>query len=191
MLDAVADAGYQIETVPIMRHELWHSSTSGRGWRPAPGIWCLAIASRLPMCGRRELPIGTVFHDSAGARSALQVDLDVDGISVRLVAVHTSSKLWFAGPFVHLRKLQPLLPRGPEPAILAGDFNLWGPGVVALLRGWRRTARGATYPAHRPHSQIDHILVNSAVECVESEVLPRFGSDHLAVRARLVIAPVT
>jgi endonuclease/exonuclease/phosphatase family metal-dependent hydrolase len=133
--------------------------------------------------------MGKVFRDSAGARSALQVDLDVGGQRVHVVGLHASSKLYFAGPLVPLRRLRPSLPLGPEPAIVAGDFNLWGPGVVSLLPGWRRTVRGATYPAHRPHSQIDHILVNRAVERLESEVLPLFGSDHRAVRARLEIPP--
>jgi endonuclease/exonuclease/phosphatase (EEP) superfamily protein YafD len=190
MLDGLAAAGYRVETVPIMRHELWHSSTSGRGWRPAPGIWCIAIASRLPVLGRRELPMGKVFRDSAGARMALQVDLDVGGTPVHLVGLHVSSKLYFNGPVTHLRNLRPSLPAGPEPAVVAGDFNLWGPGVVGVLRGWHRTVRGRTYPAHRPHSQIDHILVNPAVRCVASEVLPPYGSDHRAVRARLAVDPV-
>jgi endonuclease/exonuclease/phosphatase (EEP) superfamily protein YafD len=106
---------------------------------------------------------------------------------VHLVGLHTSSKLYFAGPVTHLRTLRPLLPSGPEPAIVAGDFNLWGPGVVRLLPGWRRAVVGRTWPAHRPHSQIDHVLVNSAVETLESEILPRFGSDHLPVKVRLVV----
>jgi endonuclease/exonuclease/phosphatase (EEP) superfamily protein YafD len=88
---------------------------------------------------------------------------------------------------VHLAHLRGQLPRGPEPTIVAGDFNLWGPPVVTILHGWRRTVRGRTYPAHRPHSQIDHILVNRAVRCVAAEVLPAYGSDHRAVRARLTV----
>jgi endonuclease/exonuclease/phosphatase (EEP) superfamily protein YafD len=187
MLEGLAAVGYRIETVPIVRFEIWHSSSSGRGWRPSPGIWCLAIASRLPILDRRELSMGKVFRDPAGVRMALQVDLDVGTQPVHLVGLHTSSKLYFAGPFTHLRTLRPSLPRGPEPAIIAGDFNLWGPGVVSLLPGWRRTVRGATYPADRPHSQIDHVLVNRAVECLESEVIAPFGSDHRAVRVRLSI----
>jgi endonuclease/exonuclease/phosphatase family metal-dependent hydrolase len=189
MLDGLAAAGYSVETVPIARFESWHSSSSGRGWRPSPGIWCLAIASRLPMRGRRELTMGKVFRDPAGVRMALQVEIDVAGAPLRLVGLHTSSRLYFAGPLIHLRTLRPSLPGGPAPAVVAGDFNLWGPGVVSLLRGWRRTVRGATYPAHRPHSQIDHILVNRAVECVVAEVIAPFGSDHRAVRARLAVTP--
>ena len=33
------------------------------------------------------------------------------------------------------------------------------------------------------------MLVNAAIECVDSQVLAPFGSDHLAVKARLSIAP--
>jgi endonuclease/exonuclease/phosphatase (EEP) superfamily protein YafD len=191
MLEALASVGYQVETVPIRRFEAWHSSSSGRGWRPSPGTWCLAVASRLPVLQRRELSMGKVFRDPAGVRSALQVDVDVDGRRVTIVGLHVSSKLYFAGPVTHLRTLRSSLPSGADPAIVAGDFNLWGPGVVRLLPGWRRVVLGRTYPAHRPHSQIDHVLVNSAVECIDSEVSAAFGSDHRAVKARLSIAPAT
>jgi endonuclease/exonuclease/phosphatase family metal-dependent hydrolase len=133
--------------------------------------------------------MGKVFRDPAGVRSALQVDVDVDGRRVAIVGLHASSKLYFLGPVTHLRTVRSSLPSGPEPAVIAGDFNLWGPGVVRLLPGWRRAVRGRTYPAHRPHSQIDHVLVNSAVERVDAQVLAAFGSDHLAVSARLSVAP--
>jgi endonuclease/exonuclease/phosphatase family metal-dependent hydrolase len=188
MLEGLAAAGYRVDTVPFARFEIWHSSSYGRGWRPSPGTWCLAIASRLPVLDRHELSMGTVFRDFVGVRTALQLDLALDGQRVHVVGLHTSSKLYFAGPVTHLRTLRPLLPHGPEPAIVAGDFNLWGPGVAAMLPGWRRTVLGATYPAHRPHSQIDHVLVNDAIECIDSEVLAAFGSDHRGVRVRLSIA---
>jgi endonuclease/exonuclease/phosphatase family metal-dependent hydrolase len=68
---------------------------------------------------------------------------------------------------------------------VAGDCNFWGPGVVATLPSWRRTVRGPTFPAHRPHHQIDHVLVRDNVTVLSGEVLPRTPSDHLPVRARL------
>jgi endonuclease/exonuclease/phosphatase family metal-dependent hydrolase len=47
--------------------------------------------------------------------------------------------------------------------------------------------RGRTWPASRPHSQIDHILLrtNDGIEVVDHQVLPEVGSDHRPVRARL------
>ena len=192
MLEGLAAAGYQVETVPIARFESWHSSTTGRGWRPGPGIWCLAIASRFPVLERRELAMGRVFRDRARVRKALQVDLDIGGRRVHVVGLHASSKLWFAGPVTNLRALRPLLPSGPEPAIVAGDFNLWGPGVVRLLPGWRRAVRGRTWPAHRPHSQIDHVLVRPRdVRVLSAEVGADVGSDHRPVRVRVAWSGVS
>jgi endonuclease/exonuclease/phosphatase family metal-dependent hydrolase len=59
--------------------------------------------------------------------------------------------------------------------------------VQSFLPGWRRTVRGRTWPAGRPHSQIDHILARAAdgTEALHGEVLPPLGSDHRAVRATL------
>ena len=47
--------------------------------------------------------------------------------------------------------------------------------------------RGRTWPASRPHSQIDHILVRrgDGTEVLDREVLPDVGSDHRPVRATL------
>ena len=93
--------------------------------------------------------------------AALHVELDVDGTAVDLVGVHLTSRLPY-GPPIQLRRLAPQLPTPGRPAVVAGDCNFWGPGVRTLLPGWRRAVRGRTWPASRPHSQIDHILVRPA-----------------------------
>ena len=49
-------------------------------------------------------------------------------------------------------------------AVLAGDMNLWGPPVTSYLPGLAAgPATGRTWPAHRPHSQLDHVLVTPPV----------------------------
>jgi endonuclease/exonuclease/phosphatase family metal-dependent hydrolase len=45
--------------------------------------------------------------------------------------------------------------------------------------------RGRTWPAHRPHSQIDHVLVRDDVEVVDAAVLDEVASDHRPVRVTL------
>jgi len=45
--------------------------------------------------------------------------------------------------------------------------------------------RGRTWPAHRPHSQIDHVLVRDDVAVVDGGVLGEVGSDHLPLRVTL------
>ena len=186
MVDGLEQAGYHVETMPMMRFERTNPEAL-LGWRPSPGTWCLAIAARHAVVARRELSLGTVFNDPARERHALALDLDVRGAPLRVVGLHTSSKLWWAGPVVHLSHLRRALVDDAVPTVLAGDFNLWGPPVERLLPGWRRTVRGRTYPAHRPHSQIDHILVKPPIECRHAEVVAPIGSDHRPVRARLAI----
>ena len=49
---------------------------------------------------------------------------------------------------------------------------------------------GASYPAHRPHSQIDHILVRDDMTVLSGEVLAETPSDHRPIRARLRLEAV-
>jgi endonuclease/exonuclease/phosphatase family metal-dependent hydrolase len=45
--------------------------------------------------------------------------------------------------------------------------------------------KGRTWPAARPHSQLDHILVNPHLTPVAGRVLSGVGSDHLPVQATI------
>jgi endonuclease/exonuclease/phosphatase family metal-dependent hydrolase len=143
----------------------------------------LAVLTRFPVLDRNDLPLARVPGDPARRRRALHLTLEVDGQPVELVALHLSSRLPYGPPY-QIRRLAPRLPPPGRPAIVAGDFNFWGPAVTMLLPGWQRTVRGRTWPAHRPHSQIDHVLVRG-LETIESEVRADVGSDHLPVRVRL------
>ena len=91
------------------------------------------------------------------------------------------------GSPAQFRRLRAALPRPDDPAVVTGDMNLWGPAVTALLPGWRRVVRGRTWPADRPHSQLDHVLANRSVAARDGAVLRVPGSDHLPVRA--TVAP--
>ena len=173
-----------------------HAASFGRGivepWphiistRPARarGRLGIAVVSRPRAQLVKTLSVGDARGDPATERCALQVALDVDGHELDLVAVHLSSRLPYAPP-MQLRTLRPQLPPPERRAIVVGDFNLWGPAVSALLPGWRRAVRGRTWPAHRPHSQIDHVLVRDDVEVVDAAVLDEVGSDHRPVRVTL------
>jgi endonuclease/exonuclease/phosphatase family metal-dependent hydrolase len=146
----------------------------------------LAVLSRIPAEAQGRLSVGTVLSDPTPERGALHVVLDVGGTKVDLIGVHLSSRLPY-GPPIQLRRLAAQLPPPGRPGIVAGDCNFWGPAVESFLPGWQRTVRGRTWPAGRPHSQIDHILVRAAdgTEVLHSEVLPGVGSDHRPVRATL------
>jgi endonuclease/exonuclease/phosphatase family metal-dependent hydrolase len=163
--------------------EPWPHIISARPHR-ACGRIGLAVVSRVPARLVEMIPVGDVPGDPALRRCALHVALDVGGQDLDLIAVHLSSRLPYAPP-MQLRNLRRRLPPPERRSVIVGDFNLWGPAVTALLPGWRRAVRGRTWPAHRPHSQIDHVLVRNGVEVVEAAVLDDVGSDHRPVRVTL------
>lgn len=190
------DGQAAVEVVAAESGAIVHSASFGRGrvepWphfisaRPhrARGRICLAVVSRVPARLVEMIPVGNVPGDPALRRCALHVALDVGGRDLDLVAVHLSSRLPYAPP-IQLRNLRRRLPAPDRRTVLVGDFNLWGPVVTAMLPGWRRAVRGRTWPAHRPHSQIDHVLVRDDVEVVDAAVLDEVGSDHLPLRVTL------
>ncbi len=150
----------------------------------------LAVLSRLPARVLGRLPFGRVLNDNTPERAGLHLEIDVPGGPIDLIGIHLTSRLPY-GPPIQLRRLRAQLPPPTRPAVVAGDFNFWGPGVVAFLPGWRRTVRGRTWPARRPHSQIDHILLrdgpSSKMVVLDAEVLAECGSDHRPVRATLEV----
>ena len=185
VVDDFADAaGYHRHDVVLARSSLRH-----RWPRPDPdgeGTVGLSVLTHLPARVRARPAVGPTPGDPVPSRRVLHLELDVEGRPVDLVAVHLTSRLPH-GPPLQLRRLAGVLPRSDRPAVIAGDCNFWGPPVSALLPGWRRTVRGRTWPATRPHSQIDHVLVRGAIVMTDSAVLPAAGSDHLPVRVGLRI----
>ncbi len=149
----------------------------------------ICVLTRVPTRRVGALVVGPTPLDSAPLRTVLDVELDLDGAPLRLIAVHLTSRLPF-GPPQQLRRLATLVPPPGTPTVVAGDCNFWGPGVIAIMRGWKRGVRGRTWPAAHPHSQIDHVLYRPGdVEVEDGRVLPGVGSDHLPVRVELRVGP--
>ena len=135
-------------------------------------------ASRFVPCAR---PAGRPLR-----RAAIVVDLTVDGRPISVGSTHMSHLLY--GSHRNWAELRRRLRTEARPdAVLAGDMNTWGPLVHLFMPGWRRAVVGPTWPAWRPHSQIDHILVRGALRPVHGSVLPHAGSDHRPVRAEFAI----
>ena len=146
-----------------------------------------AVLTRVGARPAPPIAVGPTLGDPAPARALPQVDVEVDGDRpLRVVGVHLTSRLPY-GPPAQLRRLAGALPAAGVPTVVAGDCNFWGPGVVALMGGrWRRGVTGRTWPAARPHSQIDHVLVRPGdVQVVDAAVLDPCGSDHRPLFARL------
>lgn len=185
-LDAAADRlGYHLIHVPLSPSRVVPRPEITADPAAASGTWGVALLSRLPIRGTRIVDLGrAVERWDVADRYAILAEAAVGDATVTVTALHLS----FAMPnaLAQLRRLRGYLPTH-RPSIVAGDCNLWGPLATATLGDHRRAVRGRTWPADRPHSQLDHVLVSSAVEVLKAAVLPPAGSDHRPVQVRLRI----
>ncbi len=151
-----------------------------------PGRWGVAVLTRLPARHPRVIDLGRLKRDRA-QRFAVVVEIEVGGIPLTVVGTHMSH-LSYGAPIHFLRLSRAIRRVAPSgPGILAGDMNLWGPPVVAFLPGWHRALCRKTWPAWRPHSQVDHILFRGPLTVDGGGALAPMGSDHLPLRVRLTV----
>lgn len=151
-----------------------------------PGHWGVAVLSRLPARDQRIIDLGRLRQDRA-RRYAIVVDIEAGATALTVIGTHMSH-ISYGAPIQFMRLSRALARVAPTgPGILAGDMNLWGPPVAAFVPGWRRALRCKTWPAWRPHSQVDHILVRGPLVVEGGEALASMGSDHLPLRVRLTI----
>ncbi len=174
--------GYELFGVTLGRSTLrgrWpHYHVDGEG------TVLLAVLSRIPARVMATPSVGPLIGDPSPQRRVLHTEVTVGDRAVQLVGVHLTSRLPH-GPPIQLRRLSRVLPNSNQPAVVAGDCNFWGPPVCALLPGWTRAVKGRTWPASRPHSQIDHVLVRGPIDVETADILGDVGSDHRPVRVRL------
>jgi endonuclease/exonuclease/phosphatase family metal-dependent hydrolase len=169
---------------------LWTERSDGRhaGARPRagmPGAIGLALLSRLPLRWAETVDLGRMPGDRS-RRGVLLAEVNVAGRPLLVAGTHMSH-LRHASP-VQVQRLRRALPPPQDvAAALLGDMNLFGPPLVLLLPGWRRGVRARTFPAWRPLAQSDHVLVTPRVGVRRGEVLRVGNSDHLAVRATLIV----
>jgi len=151
------------------------------------GTWDLSILTRIPVARVDILDLGKLRLDPVRREAvALTVRPRGDGGSaVTVVGAHMSHVS--DGSPLQFRRLSRLLPAGD--LVVAGDMNMPGPPLRALLPGLRRVVRGRTWPAWRPVVQSDHIVASAGLAArAEGAVIDAAsGSDHLPVRARFVV----
>jgi endonuclease/exonuclease/phosphatase family metal-dependent hydrolase len=150
-----------------------------------PGSLSLAIVSKLPVRSTAVFELPRLRRDRV-RRTVLEAQLELDDEVLTVVCVHMSH-LTHGSPR-HFKALRAELDRlggWRSTTVVGGDMNLWGPGVSLQLPRWRRAVKAKTWPAWRPHSQIDHLLVGHGLVVEGHRASGELGSDHLAVVARL------
>ena len=175
--------------------------TPGETWRPAaeadPGgpAYGIALFSRLPVSSWKVLRLPRAPKlglpmpmpgsrrwrwVSDEPRVAVCARVRAPFGDVTVAATHLSfMPAWNAW---QLRRVVAQLQRLPGPYVLMGDLNIPGP-LPRLFAHWRCLARGATFPAHAPHAQLDHVLASPGLDFVSTsyEIREMALSDHRAV----------
>lgn len=145
----------------------------------------LALVSRLPVRRVERVDLGRMPGDRS-RRGALMAEVEVGGRTLFVAGTHMSH-LRHGSPLQFRRLRRALPPPGSTAGVLLGDMNLWGPPLSLLVPGWRRAVRARTWPAWRPVAQSDHVLVTPSVVVRQGDTVRVGNSDHLAVRATVVV----
>ena len=175
----------QVRKAFRLDEEDWRART-GPGDRPfEEGRGGVAMLARVAVHRNEVVHLGQLRRDPA-RRAVIVGVVDLGGREVSLFGTHMSHITH--GSHAQYRRLSRLLPHPDHAAVLAGDMNLWGPPVSSFFPAWRRAVVGRTWPAWRPHSQLDHILVTPPLSVVRARVAGRAGSDHRPVVATLALA---
>jgi endonuclease/exonuclease/phosphatase family metal-dependent hydrolase len=171
----------------LLRHELLRDTNLDAlgvvlGADEENGGWGLAVLTSLPISDYRVIDLGMARGDMA-PRAAQLVTLETpDGRRIRVVNTHLTYRVMRTPK--QLRALTRMLKPGHVPSVIAGDLNMFGP-VAAMTAGRRRAVIGRTWPARRPVTQLDHILIGPDIEILAGGVRAAVGPDHLPVRAQL------
>lgn len=189
VLGVAAALGYDVAATFAVARATCHDQVrlAAREGAVGQGDWTIAVLSRLPVRSAHVVPLRPQLPRDPGRRALLVVAVEVGGVPFTVVGTHLpllKDPVWRLRPAIRAT-----LPALHQPAALAGDMNMWGWCISRLVpKGWRLAVRGRTYPAHRPHSQTDHILVTPVVDVVEATVIAQVMSDHRPIRARLRFA---
>jgi endonuclease/exonuclease/phosphatase family metal-dependent hydrolase len=177
----------------------WAFLAANLGYFCTPGIslrtqrrnYGNALLSRVPV---QTVRLHDLSIDRREPRGAIDVDLVLDGVAVRVVSTH----LGLRGP-ERRRQIDSLLAlmelEAPRcPTLMLGDINEWRPGshnLRTLRRPFRPSPAPPTFPARRPLLALDRVLLAGPGEIGEVAAhrspLARIASDHLPVRATITL----
>lgn len=154
----------------------------------ADGHYGNALLTAYPVLREERIDLSM---GSREPRGALDVDLDANGVPVRVIVTHLGLKGSERGP--QTEKLIDLISQRRTPlVVLMGDFNVWF-SHSRLIREIQRIMGPSpapnTYPSRYPLLRLDRIWVRPSDALVKLQVhkspLARIASDHLPVKATL------
>lgn len=141
-----------------------------------------AILSQFPLRNARAQPLSKPRFRPRRNRRALWAEVDIDGRSLLVAALHNTS----INPPRNLRQLREVLSVAPGPVILGGDFNAQpdSSAIRLILDSGKFTGDidgGATFPSDAPRLRVDYIFAPSDWQLLEHRTIDFDRSDHLPV----------
>ena len=188
---ASADGSIQID---VLAHLVGLTAVSGPTIERADGHFGNALLTRLPIRAARKIDLTFRRREPRGA---IDVDFDVGGTHVRVIATHLGLL-----PRERRHQVQRILETTADQRegviVLLGDINEWlvaGRPLRWLHRRFGQCRAQRTFPASFPIFALDRIWVHpkNALICFDAKISAdaRVASDHLPVRAELSLASVT
>jgi len=188
---ASADGPMQID---VLAHLVGLTAVSGPTIERADGHFGNALLTRLPIRAVRKLDLTFRRREPRGA---IDVDFDVGGTHVRVIATHLGLL-----PRERRHQVQRILETTADQRegviVRLGDINEWlvaGRPLRWLHRRFGQCRAQRTFPAWFPIFALDRIWVHpkDALVCFDAKITmeARVASDHLPVRAELALAAVT
>jgi endonuclease/exonuclease/phosphatase family metal-dependent hydrolase len=111
-------------------------------------------------------------------RAALAATVESPHGVITVANTHLTFVDWWNGR--QLARVRDALSGADRPLVLMGDLNM-GPARAARISRMRALATGATFPAHAPREQLDHVLLDGALSPATSRVVELPLSDHRAL----------
>jgi endonuclease/exonuclease/phosphatase family metal-dependent hydrolase len=177
--EATGAVAWRFEATLVGPPGRWVRASAG-ATGPAYGI---AFLSRYPVTSWDVVRLRRLPGDEP--RVALVATVETPSGAWTVVSTH----LTYLRPSCHLQlaRLRREVRRTPEPVLLLGDLNQ-GRRAAEHLSGLQPLARGATFPAHAPRLQLDHVLADRDVPTVGGGPVRLPVSDHRALVAELDLA---
>ena len=147
-----------------------------------------AVLTRWPVRASRALDLS---FGSREPRGALDVDIDVAGEALRIVATHLGLRA--RERRAQIARLLRAFDRPDLPVILAGDINewfVWGRALRMLVSHFRAAPAPRTFPSRWPVFSLDRIWIHPGERLVgvhaHRSALARVASDHLPLVAEIL-----